>query len=320
MNKVKSPKDIIDSHIKSDPSKGETALFERLVLNEDSQTGSALRKIWNEADTDTDADLPDAKRVFSSARKEERRVNSKRNRSYFLFCACAAAVLAAVVLLYPRPTSIIVSSDSERLSYVLPDSSKVWLNTGSSVSYRGRLNGRIRKVSLHGEAFFDVAKDSRHPFVVRTSDMDITVLGTKFTVSAFAGKHVAAYLEEGSIKVKGKGFPDTVLEPGQSISFNDSTLSWMRTNVNVSNHTSWIKPELSFSNASMRDILENLEHWFNVSIQCEDSSLLDKSRLSLTVRDESVDEIMSALSSLTGTVYNKKDNTIIISYREHQVR
>lgn len=280
-------------------------------------TEAELLDLWIRASTKTDVPLADADKVLRMARMMERKHTRIRRRKGLLQGAAILAVMlaASLSLVFLRPPmTILASSENGKSSYTLPDGSKVWLNKESQVRYRGRLRGKCRIVEINGEAFFDVEKDARHPFVVKTKDMAITVLGTRFTVTAYPGHPGSAYLEEGSIKVKGKGFQETFLSPGQGISYSDRTKQWTKNLVKPENHTSWIKSELIFTNAPLGDILENLEHWYRVSIVCTDRELLRTDRLSMKVREEPIEEILDAISSLSGLEYVRNGNVIVLTH------
>jgi transmembrane sensor len=100
-------------------------------------------------------------------------------------------------------------------SVVLPDGSKVWLNSASSIRYSLNFSGDIREVTTTGEVYFEVAKDSRRPFHVKTGDMDVTVLGTHFNVNAYEDENaIKTTLVEGSVKIT-KGDQQVLIKPGQ---------------------------------------------------------------------------------------------------------
>lgn len=317
MDKKRTSKEIIREYAGRPSSREGAGSFGKWILDGADAEGkdSALYDIWNGMVPDSEAVLPSADEVFKAAKDMDKETMARNGRRVLFRWIPVAAVFVAALLFFffsRGPVTILASSDNDRSSFSLPDGSRVWLNRESRLRYRGRMNGRRRVVEVEGEVFFDVAKDARRPFTVRTDDMNITVLGTKFTVSAYPRRHVSAYLEEGSIKVKGKDFPETYLEPGQGISFNDSTLHWTKSTVNIANHTSWINPELVFSNETLGNIIENLEHRYNISIFCPDENLCKKVRLSMKIREESIDEVMDAIASLTGTSCSRNGYQFVI--------
>ena len=286
-----------------------------LYLLRKSQDGvqdeDALRKLWEETPSDSDVDMPAARELFSMARETERAMHGYMpHRGFVPWALAAACVLFAIVAVYvfrPEPVTRLVSSSTSKGYFELPDGSSVWLNRGSSLTYKGCLDGRERKVSLDGEAFFDVSHDSDRPFMVHGKDMVITVTGTRFTFSSYPEQSDAVYLEEGSVTVKGNAFPETQLAPGQGIVFDDNTLSWKKIPILAKDHTSWTQDRLVFTNTALADVFISLEHWFHISVDCSDTSFLENTRISMTVRQETPDNVLESIALLTGISYSREE-------------
>src|SRR5437773_11061947 len=106
---------------------------------------------------------------------------------------------------------------------LLPDGTKVWLNSDSKLEYKDNFNDSIREVTLSGEAYFDVVKDAAHPFIVHTSDIDIRVLGTAFNVKSYPKESsIETTLIHGLIEVTNKklpGSPKVILNPHEKLVF-----------------------------------------------------------------------------------------------------
>lgn len=233
---------------------------------------------------------------------QERHTGRKIRFALWLSSAAAVffAVLSAVLFVSGGTEEVhLASSAGSKASFVLPDGSKVWLNSGSSLFYRDGLGGRKRVVRLEGEGFFDVAKDSRRPFMVKACDLDITALGTEFTVSAYSGTDICTYLQEGRVLVSGPRLEEGVtMSPGQAMIFSRDDMKYTLKRVKASNHTSWIKDRLDFYNTSLYDIFETLRHWYNVDIRLSGPPLALNTCLSLTVRQEPLEEIVQAIAEL----------------------
>jgi transmembrane sensor len=119
---------------------------------------------------------------------------------------------------------------SRTTKLILPDSTQVWLNAGSKLSYNKSYGNGLREVSLSGEAYFDVVKNPAHPFIIHTSSIDIKVLGTAFNVKSFPGeKNTETSLIRGSIEVTFKNRPaeKIILKPNEKLitANNDTALS-----------------------------------------------------------------------------------------------
>lgn len=158
---------------------------------------------------------------------------------------------------------------------VLSDSTVVWLNAGSRLSYPTLFKNKTREVFLMGEAFFEVSKNPEKPFIVKTSDLDIRVLGTKFNVSAYQEDDlIQTVLKEGSVDIRRQGplffKHHVVLKPNQLASFDKTTNETTIDNVDADYYTLWTKGLISFEDIELNRIIKQLERFYNVSINISD--------------------------------------------------
>ena len=219
---------------------------------------------------------------------------------------CVAVLCGYIAGTYSVPDRVLASACHSKGYFVLPDSSKVWLNNDSRLYLSNRFFGRNRKVRLEGEAYFEVVKDARHPFIVNTDKMDVTVLGTKFTVTSYNGKPNSVCLAEGSVKVTGPDVPATVLRPGELLT--EAGGFWRVKNVRTSIYTAWIGSQMKFDSIPLTDIAKSLEHWYNVRICLRDRELMESITLSFTVRYEPLEEILQAIEVISGVHYRLLDS------------
>ena len=279
-------------------------------------TEKELYKLWEETPSDCDERMPEAGELYSRARDIERVMRGRaRQRSFMPWAFAVAFTVLAVVAVYvfrPQPVTRLVSSSESKGYFTLPDGSEVWLNKGSSLSYKGMLDGRKRNVSLDGEAFFDVSPDKDRPFIVHGKDMDITVTGTRFTVTSYQDQSGAVYLEEGSVTVKGHDFAETRLAPGQGVVFDDNSLSWKKVPILAQDHTSWIQDRLVFTNTPLADVFASLEHWYCISVSCTNKGFLEDTRISMTVRMETPENVFESIALLTGITYSREEGNRFI--------
>jgi transmembrane sensor len=162
--------------------------------------------------------------------------------------------------------------NGKRFDIVLSDGTRVFLNAGTSLKYPIKfIKGQNREVFLTGEAFFEVAKDTSHPFVVNANDLNVRVLGTKFNVSAYPEDvFTQTVLVEGSVGLYQKDTYNpkeaTLLAPGHLASWHriDNNISLKK--VDISIYTSWINGTILFSHESFINILKKLERHYNVVI------------------------------------------------------
>ena len=158
---------------------------------------------------------------------------------------------------------------------VLSDNTIVWLNAGSRLVYPTRFKDKTREVLLFGEAYFEVARNREKPFIVKTSNLDITVLGTKFNVSAYAEDNVIqTALKEGSVSIRRKeaGFLDKeyIIKPNQMASFDKINSETRIYQVDADTYSLWTKGLISFEEVSFSRVVKQVERFYNISINFSD--------------------------------------------------
>lgn len=169
--------------------------------------------------------------------------------------------------------------NGKRFELKLSDGTQVHLNAGTSLKYPVKFLKGQRKVFLNGEAFFDVSKDSLHPFVVKSDGLDVRVLGTHFNVSSYPeDKRTEVVLVEGSVGMneQSENFDEqssTILRPGFMGTFDKQNGKISKEPVVANIYTSWIKGELVFRNLTFENILRKLERHFNVTISNNNAAL-----------------------------------------------
>ena len=206
----------------------------------------------------------------------------------------------------------------KRFDVVLSDGTHIFLNSGTSLRYPVQfLSGFDRTVFLTGEAYFDVAKDQKHPFIVNADELKIAVLGTKFNVSHYPeDANINTVLVEGSVelntRVSGKGDKKrTLLEPGFKAEWqkagNDITIK----NVDTEIYTAWVQGKLIFRNTSFRKIRQALERKYNITIKNLNKDL-DKQLFDATFDIETIEEVLESFDKSYAIKYKIEDNEVII--------
>ncbi|MET7000693.1 FecR family protein [Chitinophaga defluvii] len=149
---------------------------------------------------------------------------------------------------------------------VLPDGTKVWLNAATKLTYPVSFTGRgTREVVLGGEAYFEVAKDKMHPFIVKSTDQIITVTGTHFHVSCYLNEPQITTLAEGSVQVFQPGTKKTQkLKPGQQTILSKDGI---RVNeVNPEDFIAWKDGSFVFDQTPIRQVLQQISRWYDVDV------------------------------------------------------
>jgi len=192
-----------------------------------------------------------------------------------------------------------------RSKITLSDSTIVWLNAGSRLIYPSRFTGDRREIMLFGEAYFEVAKNVGKPFVVKTSSIEVKVLGTEFNVSAYPDDNVVqTVLKKGSVSIhRNSGDPfekELVLTPNQMASFDKKTQDSKIYMVDANEYTIWTKGLLSFDDLEMCRVLKSLERYYNIHIRYTDPMIGSQrisGKLDLNKNQDEVFEYMSKVSS-----------------------
>lgn len=207
----------------------------------------------------------------------------------------------------------------KKFQLVLSDGSMVHLNAGSSLRYPVRfMINRQREVYLNGEAFFDISKDSLHPFVVNTNAFDVKVLGTKFNVSSFSEEDVAqTVLVEGSVQMQNKTSAVQTenlitLLPGQKGEILAQERNFKVSEVDTLVYTSWLDGVLVFRNMAFKDIRKKLERNYNVKIY-NNNLLLEEKTFNATFDVETIEQVLRTINENFPIEYSIEDNVIIIN-------
>ena len=200
----------------------------------------------------------------------------------------------------------------------LSDGTTVHLNSGTTLKYPVKfIAGENRQVFLDGEAFFDVAKDKKHPFIVNADNLNVRVLGTHFNVSNYPEDAVTdVVLVEGSVgmynvKEEFDANKNTVLKPGYKGSFNKQNNVIFTKPVITDIYTSWINGGLTFRNMTFKNIITKLERRYNVTIVNKNEKLANE-KFNASFSDESIEKVMSYFNDIHGINYTIKNNQILI--------
>jgi len=200
----------------------------------------------------------------------------------------------------------------------LSDGTLVSLNSGTTLRYPEQfgINGK-RNVYLSGEAFFEVAKDKEHPFIVHAEESEIEVLGTQFNVSAYSEDNtIRSVLVEGSIKMSEKDNPlnAVLLQPGQMAVWQIQSKKITKKDVDTSFYQAWTKGELAFNNTSFSTITKMIERTYDVEIINENTVLAKQSFTgSIKISESSVENILELLKRDTPFNYSVQQKTITIT-------
>ena len=192
-------------------------------------------------------------------------------------------------------------------SLTLPDGTKVWINSESVLRFPTTFSD-TRKVSLQGEAYFDVAKTGT-PFEVSTSNMTIRVLGTQFNVSAYHTESAMTTLVQGGVEVENAN-GKVRLTPGQQavVSSGDSQIEVRA--VNVSMYTAWVTGVFDFNDTSLEDITQQLSRWYDVQVEYAQPALRQIRFSGTILRKESLGYALELIEKVSNVTFVVSGNTV----------
>jgi transmembrane sensor len=186
-----------------------------------------------------------------------------------------------------------------RTRFILPDGSTGFLNGGSKITFNTRFTGKTRNVELTGEAYFDIIKDVKKPFIVSTADINVKVLGTQFNVSAYPDEFITEVtLEKGQVvlfkKDNNKLTKIATLKPSQTCIYDRQLNTKIIKNIETNVKTAWKDGKLIFKYEPFNDVIRKINRWYNVNIIIKDKTLESYNYYG-TFLDETLDEVLKLL-------------------------
>lgn len=195
---------------------------------------------------------------------------------------------------------------------VLPDGTKVWLNSETRLSYPLKFANDKRVVHLTGEAYFEVAKNAGKRFVVIGGNQEITVLGTKFNLKAYNEmSSIQTTLVEGSVAVKTEK-RETMLKPGEQLRWNRVTSKTEKLEVDVYKYTAWKDSYFAFDGMTLGEILAIVERWYDVSFEYKDNKLSNIIFRGSTYRYEDLADLLKVFEETNEVKFKRQGHQILV--------
>ena len=271
-------------------------------------------KEWKLSESPSISQIREYKRVRS-------RINARVAVRYSLVGISVAAVIALTAILFPfwnggKPADPLILEPHifsvetrycEQTKVVLPDSTVVWLNAASRLSYSDDYMKGDRRVSLEGEGFFDVRHIPDHDFVVELGGNVITVHGTKFDACAYPLEStVEAALLEGSISFSNPTM-NVDMQPGEILSYNPSQEKLVKYSGDVMSKTSWLGGTLVYSSTGLSDLLERISSLSGKDISYINNGKAERSITIILNIKESVPNILDAICSICPVTWSQTE-------------
>lgn len=291
----------------------------------DEELFPVLFDSWNNWDNNENLSPEEAQNLLLCIRQEIN-IAPARQRRKFDWRQIAAAIALLIMgglsaYLYIDNQEITQLADrimevkvgkGERVSITLPDGTAVKLNSESVLSYKQDFGKKDRRVSLSGEGYFDVEKDTQKKFVVNTEFMDIEVTGTSFNVYAYSNKDILEMaLMQGSVTVSTvcPPFEKINVVPNEKVVYDKKTGTIKKITTSNVLETAWVSKELVFRSEPMDAVLKRIGRKYGVSFEIMDSSLVKDTYTGVFDKEE-IEEVMGILKIHYGFDYKMKGNEI----------
>lgn len=209
-----------------------------------------------------------------------------------------------------------VSAEKGQRAFVtLPDSTKVWLNSDTKISYPADYGMEERNVSLEGEAYFEVAKNPEKRFIVKTKGMQVEALGTSFNINAYRDDDkIIASLFSGSVRVSYDDYM-AILKPHESVKVDLLTHSFSQyKDENMQDIALWRQNEITFDGESLEEITRIMNRLYNTTIYIKDESLKKECYIG-TIRNNSLENFIDIINLTTPVIYENKGDTVFLKKR-----
>lgn len=209
--------------------------------------------------------------------------------------------------------------DGRKSTIILPDGSKVKLNSDSKIRFAKTFAKEYREVILEGEAFFEVEKDRIRPFIIKTGDITTTVLGTSFNVNAYAKRdEISVAVVTGKVEVKKAAYYDneessvTYLTPNMMAVYKREEREIKTSQFNMEEIIGWKDGILIFKNAEMPEIAMKLKKWYGLDVEINGGKEIVKKRYTGKFDNNSLEYVLKAIAYTSEISFEIKDNKKVI--------
>ncbi|UGU17637.1 FecR domain-containing protein [Sinomicrobium kalidii] len=216
----------------------------------------------------------------------------------------------------PVPRVVKTTDWGQKLNLTLADGTKVRLNSGSTIKFPERFTGGTREVELTGEAFFNVAKNPDKPFVIRSGEVNTTVLGTSFNVNTYPDhREITVTVATGKVRVASKN-KEVFLAPNEQGIFDKKSNHISKEKIDIATALQWKDGIIHFEDTTLAGVAESLERWYGVTFVFENEKIKD-CHLTATYDNEVLAAVLeSIVHTKKGLQYEYlEDNNILIKGR-----
>ncbi len=207
----------------------------------------------------------------------------------------------------------LVAKGSEVKNITLTDGTTVAVNGGSTLKYPTQFGGKVRGVSLTGEAFFNVAPEKQHPFIIDVDGMEVRVLGTSFNIKADDGSSEAIVTVESGVVQVTAGEKTVLIRKGESALFNRENDVLTRYSSRDVNFKAWNTKKIKFVNTPLTEAISTIEDVYKVNIEIINNSLVDNRNIDANFDKQTIDFILKTICDTHHLQYVRKGNRYVVS-------
>lgn len=311
---------LLDKYLEGKASAFEQELVEHWLLTPDQvpsaweQMDESDQKIWLAAVFERiEATIDEKKVIPLSAPKK-----------WWKNMVAVAAIITAFLVLFSLWPYLAQEFSTSNLAHLkipadtkqritLSDGSRVWINAGSELKYMAEFTGNTREVYLNGEAYFDIKKDPKRPFIVHTGKLNTTVLGTAFNIKTDAkNNEIKVTVTRGKVKVSKGKQTLALLIPDEQIVYNTASETYSEHKVDAAKMINWLPGDLFFDNVTFGDAAKILSERFNVRIEFANEQIKNCRFSGTAIANKEVEEILAVICRFNHSTYKRERNTITI--------
>jgi len=336
MNTTVTLKSLLNRYLRGECSNADLQqLAEKVNNSNDKDLRNQLETVWFEYNTTESLSEEDTQKILTailSSKDNDGRANIWTvRRKWFLRTGIAAAciVILAGIGAFLNQTfdqeSIVITAKpvnlSENVSYVrnvlLQDSSIVILQANSTIEILSDFKGSTREIRLVGEAFFDIKRDTKRPFIIYSSELKTTVLGTAFNIKAWPNQNqIQVTVTRGKVRVENTETKKILadLSRSEKIEYSKTKIPEIKhiDTFAVKKTVDWIKQDMEFNEMNLKEISVILSKRYNVDIEIHGSKLAETLVVASFIGTEPLEEILKVLCSINSSTYTMGNGKVNI--------
>ncbi|MGN7809501.1 MULTISPECIES: FecR family protein [Flavobacterium] len=281
-----------------------------------SPKGQEMWNKWYDRTNEFPENIEMIQSDHSKLKKELKQIKKTNTRVFNLdyknwtVAASLIALIGLSMFFYQSTLAVVetkhyATKPGERAKVTLSDGTQIWLNAGSFLKYPKEFKGNTREVYLTGEAFFDVAKDKKHPFIIHTDKMDTKVLGTSFNVQAYPDQTTQEVsVLTGRVNVKSTVTEENVyVTPGQKVVFKSKNNKLQAfKDIPVNTISLWRKNIMVFEETPLPEVIATINRNYNVAIEIKNKNL-NTLKINAYFKELSADQVVALVCNIVNAEY-----------------